>query len=144
MNNKAPEKKITVGKDSVVIGNVSGNVGDGSVVIGATDAFGNVILNQSMSIGKNAYASEGSIAIGANAGAGNELASVIHQIKLIIDRTEDDSAIEKFKIFEQEIKKESPNKNIIRSSWEILKDICNVDGMIGIFQKLEHLLPYLT
>lgn len=144
MDNKEPEKKITVGKDSVVIGNVYGNIGDGSVVIGATDVFGNVILNQSMAIGKNAYASEGSIAIGVNAGAGNELGNVINQIKLIIDQTGDVSAIEKFKIFEQELKKESPNKSMIKSSWEILKNIGSVNGMIGIAQKLEHLLPFLT
>lgn len=144
MDNKEPRKKITVGKDSVVIGNVSGNVGDGSVVIGPTDTFGNVTLNQSMAIGKNAYASEGSIAIGANAGAGNELASVIHQIKLIIYRTGNDSAIEKFNIFEKELKKESPSKSILKSSWETLKNIGSVNGMIGIVQKLEYLLPFLT
>jgi hypothetical protein len=89
MENNKSEKKVNVGKDSVVIGNVSGDIGDGSVVIGPTDANGNVILNHSMAVGKKAYASEGSIAIGANAGAGSEVANVIHQIKLIIDHTGD-------------------------------------------------------
>ena len=144
MENKENDKKITVGKDSVVIGNVSGNVGDGSVVIGATDAYGNVILNQSMAIGKNAYASEGSIAIGTNAGAGNQLANILHQIKLIIDQTGDDSAISKFNLFELELKKEKPNKGVLKSTWAALKNIGSVNGMIGIFNKLEHFLPFLT
>ena len=62
----------TVGNDSVVMGQVSPNakIGDRSVVIGATDARGNTILNQPMAIGNGACAGPGSIAIGANAGAG--------------------------------------------------------------------------
>ena len=62
--------ELEVGEDSVVIGNVKGKVGSGSVVIGATDNKGNVILNQSMAVGRNAKAGKNSIAIGANAGAG--------------------------------------------------------------------------
>jgi len=63
---------MKVGKDSVVMGNVPANleVGDGSVVVGATDANGNTILNQPMAVGRNARSGPGSIAIGANAGAG--------------------------------------------------------------------------
>lgn len=64
------KKKLNVGNESVAMGDVSGNVGNGSVVIGATDSKGNTILNQPMAVGKNAYAGPGSIAIGANAGAG--------------------------------------------------------------------------
>jgi hypothetical protein len=64
------EPKINIGKDSVAIGQVTGNIGDESVVIGATDSNGNTILNQSIAVGYNAHASPGSIAIGANAGAG--------------------------------------------------------------------------
>ena len=79
------EKKLNVGKDSVVIGNVSGNIGDGSVVIGATDSRGNVILNQPMAIGRNAHAGPGSIAIGACAGAGSELPSILGEIGKIIE-----------------------------------------------------------
>ncbi|MGD8230145.1 MAG: hypothetical protein PVI20_20380, partial [Desulfobacteraceae bacterium] len=58
-------KRLDVGKDAVVMGDVSGNVGDGSVVIGPTDNRGNVILNQPMAVGRNAHAGPGSIAIGA-------------------------------------------------------------------------------
>jgi hypothetical protein len=63
-------RKLNVGKDSVVIGDVSGNVGVGSVVVGPTDDRGQVILNQPMAVGRDAFAGPGSIAIGAGAGAG--------------------------------------------------------------------------
>ena len=63
-------QKIDVGKDSVVIGQVTGTVGDGSVVIGATDERGNTIINQPMAVGRGAQAGPGSIAIGAGASAG--------------------------------------------------------------------------
>ncbi len=61
-----------IGADAVVIGNVpsTARIGNGSVVIGATDARGNTILTQPMAIGHGAQAGPGSIAIGAGAGAG--------------------------------------------------------------------------
>ena len=61
--------RITVGNESVVIGNVTGNVGDKSVVIGSTDDKGNTVLNTPMAVGSGAHTDGGSIAIGANAGA---------------------------------------------------------------------------
>ncbi len=67
--NNSMSNKIRTGKDTVVIGNVSGDVGDGSVVIGATDERGNTIINQPMAVGKGASAGPGSIAIGAGASA---------------------------------------------------------------------------
>jgi len=63
---------MKTGKDSVVIGNVPPNseVGEGSVVIGATDANGNTIINQPMAVGRGAKAGKNSISIGAYASAG--------------------------------------------------------------------------
>ena len=78
------KKNLNVGVDSVVIGNVSGSVGDGSVVITATDARGNVILNQPMAVGRNAYAGPNSIAIGANASAGSELSAILGELRKIV------------------------------------------------------------
>lgn len=70
MSNKS--RKLDVGRDAVVMGNdVTGNVGDGSVVIGATDDRGNTILNTSMAVGRGATAGPDSIAIGAGAHAGS-------------------------------------------------------------------------
>jgi len=67
-----PGASQTVGDDSVVMGRVSPNarVGDRSVVIGATDAHGNTILNQPMVVGHNAHGGPNSIVIGADAGSG--------------------------------------------------------------------------
>lgn len=69
---------MKVGKDSVVMGNVGerANVGDRSVVIGATDSKGNTILNKPMAVGHGAKAGEGSIAIGAGANAGSSPQSI--------------------------------------------------------------------
>jgi len=69
------QPNVTVGNDSVAFGQVSGSVGDRSVVIGATDSNGNTILNQPIAVGYNAHAGPGSIAIGANAGAGSALST---------------------------------------------------------------------
>jgi hypothetical protein len=72
MNNR---NKLNVGKDSVVFGNVTGNVGDRSVVIGATDSNGNTILNTQMAIGFEAFAGPGCIAIGTRAGADSRIST---------------------------------------------------------------------
>jgi hypothetical protein len=73
-HDKPPQRvdKLEVGEDSVVMGNVPPNtkVGNGSVIIGPTDNRGNTIINTPMAVGRGAKAGPGSIAIGANAGAG--------------------------------------------------------------------------
>ena len=71
---ESKESTMEVGKESVVMGNVpkDAKVGDGSVVIGATDANGNTIIDQPMAVGHGAEAGPGSIAIGAGAKAGLE------------------------------------------------------------------------
>lgn len=72
---------MKVGKDSVVMGKVSpdSTVGDGSVIVGATDANGNTILNTQMAVGHGAKAGQDSIAIGAFASAGTEGSPPIRQ-----------------------------------------------------------------
>ncbi len=66
------EQNFSVGDESVVIGNVRKNVGNKSVVIGATNNRCNTILNKSMAVGYGAKAGPDSIAIGAYAGSGIE------------------------------------------------------------------------
>lgn len=56
---------LEVGEDAVVIGNVTGKIGNGSVIIGPTDGNGKTIINQPMAVGRGAKADSGSIAIGA-------------------------------------------------------------------------------
>jgi len=87
---KKPQK-LDVGKDAVVIGHVSGAVGDGSVVIGATDERGNTIINQPMAVGRGAQAGPGSIAIGAGACAGVSLPVLaVHLTDLVTAMNERD------------------------------------------------------
>ena len=64
------ESAVWVGSETVVLGRVSGVVGDRSVAIGATDQGGNTIVNDSVGLGFNACAAPGCIAIGAHAQAG--------------------------------------------------------------------------
>lgn len=65
---------MRIGKDNVIMGQVSENLaaGDGNVIIGSTDSNGNVILNSPMAIGRDAKAGPGTIAIGAGAGASTQ------------------------------------------------------------------------
>jgi len=78
---------METGKDSVVIGNIpiGTKIGDGSVIIGATDGNGNTIINTPMAVGRGAKAGKESIAIGAFAGAGientNEVQAISNQVK---------------------------------------------------------------
>jgi hypothetical protein len=65
--------KMKVGKESVVYGNVPTDldVGDQSVVVGATDAHGNVRIGGGTAVGHGSYADSTSVAIGKGAGAGS-------------------------------------------------------------------------
>jgi len=130
------DKKLNVGKDSVVIGNVVGNVGDGSVVIGATDSRGNVILNQPMAVGRNAHAGPGSIAIGANASAGSELVSALNEIGRIIEAGKDNAL--KLSFQELCIELGNPQKDLskIAKLWELVKAAAALNGTIGLVAKV--------
>jgi hypothetical protein len=109
--------KLTVGNDSVVIGDVTGNVGNGSVVIGATDNRGNTILNTPMAVGRGAFAGHGSIAIGAGAGSGASLPFIVNQLRdAITTRVNDPQLIEQLEklIAELEAKDRPVRKDLIR------------------------------
>ena len=84
---------MRLGKDNVIIGNVPSDLeaGDGNVIIGATDAHGNTIINTPMAVGRDAKAGPGSIAIGAGAGAGSAvtLGEAIQQLISIAKEASD-------------------------------------------------------
>ena len=128
---KKGEKKLNVGKDSVVIGNVEGNVGDGSVVIYPTDERGNVILNKSMAIGRNAHAGPDSIAIGAGAGAGSDLGVALSEIRKIIDATQDSSLIDSFGELCTELDKPKKDKSKILWLWDRIKPALTAVNVAG-------------
>ena len=129
------DKKLSVGKNSVVIGNVSGNVGDGSVVVGPTDDRGNVILNQSMAVGRNAHAGPGSIAIGANAGAGSNIAVVFNELSKMIEATADQSLIESFKELCSELNKDQKDKSRISGLWNTIKNAAALGGAVSLVKE---------
>jgi hypothetical protein len=76
---------MKVGKNSVVMGHVPPNleVGEGCVIIGATDERGNTIIDKPMAVGHGAQAGLGSIAIGAFSGAGILPQNIIGEIEEI-------------------------------------------------------------
>ncbi len=133
-------RKLNVGKDSVVIGNVSGNVGDGSVVVDPTDDRGNVILNQSMAVGRNAFAGPDSIAIGAGAGAGSgaQLTNLINKLSDIVGQTGDSEIIDKFNELFAELIGENgtPNKEKSLSIISWLKGAAVLSGSIALIKQI--------
>ncbi|MGD1153157.1 MAG: hypothetical protein ABR911_09835 [Syntrophales bacterium] len=115
------DRKLRVGKDAVVYGDVSGDIGDGSVVIGPTDSRGNVILNRTMAVGRGAYAGPGSIAIGAGAGAGSDVVHAFHEIGKIIQSSGDTGLLNDFKDLCNELNKHEKDKSRIRMLWDTVK-----------------------
>jgi len=137
------KKKLKVGKDSVVMGDISGEVGDGSVVIGPTDANGNVILNSSMAIGRGAFAGPGSIAIGAGAGAGSEILMVLNQLDRIVQNSGDQDLIKNFTSFCIALKNPNQNKSGLLDLWEAVKISATLNGSITLIQKVTQWLALI-
>jgi hypothetical protein len=130
------ERKLRVGKDAVVIGDISGDVGDGSVVIGATDSRGNVILNQTMAVGRDAHAGSGSIAIGAGAGAGSDIVHAFHKIGKIIQASGDTGLLNDFTDLCHELNKHEKDKSRIRMLWDTIKAAAVLNGAIDFVSKV--------
>lgn len=126
------EKQVNVGKDSVVIGNVSGNVGDGSVVIGPTDNRGNTVLNQPMAVGRNAQAGPGSIAIGAGAGAGSDIAMLFHELGKVIESVNDPSLAQTFVDLCSELNKQQKDKTKISRLWGTIEKSAALGGFVNL------------
>ena len=126
--------EIKTGKDTVVIGNVSGEVGDGSVVIGATDERGNTIINQPMAVGRGAKAGPGSTAIGAGAAAGIDLFHLIDQLKALPEVENDGNLVATIEAFSSELKKSEPQQGTIKSLWAVIQASATVGGAISLVQ----------
>jgi hypothetical protein len=129
------ERKLNVGDDSVVMGDVAGTVGHRSVVIGPTDNRGNVILNQSMAVGRNAHAGPGSIAIGANAGAGSEMAAIFREIGNIITASKDKALIEAFYNLSHELNNPTRDMSKISKLWDTIKTAAVLNGAVGLVSR---------
>lgn len=131
---------MKIGKDAVVMGNVSPDteVGDGSVVVGPTDANGNTIINQPMAVGRNAQAGPQSIAIGAgaNAGAGFNLAAALHEIEAIARQNNDTGVLSELAKVMSEFSKPRPDKSIILKAWEVVKAAGSLNGAHALLAKI--------
>jgi hypothetical protein len=129
---------MKVGKDAVVMGNVPGHaqIGDGSVVVGATDSNGNTILNQPMAVGRGAYAGPGGIAIGAFAGAAGGLAVDVEHLAKLIGQQSSQAVIDAFERFNVELSRTTPEKSKVLGSWEALKAAGAVSGAHDLMVKI--------
>ena len=135
---------MKIGNDSVVMGNVPQNleVGEGSVVIGPTDANGNTILNRPMAIGRNAQAGPTSIAIGAGANAGSDfnLAAAIHELLSLAKQSHNAQAQSHLGAIADELTKPDPDKSLIHRSWEALKVAGTIDGAYSLLSAITSFL----
>jgi len=139
---------MKIGKDSVVIGNVPEHleVGEGCVIIGATDNRGNCIIGP-MAAGRNAHAGPGSIAIGAGAGAGTSfnLVAALHHLSEIAKEANDHQLHHELAKIMSEFSAPTPNKSIIQKSWEIVKSAATLNGAHALLAKISVTLsPFLA
>lgn len=134
------KRKLETGKDTVVIGDVSGKIGDGSVVIGATDERGNTIINQPMAIGRGAKAGPGTIAIGAGAGAGSDIFHLIYQLKKLPEVKKDRTLVSIIESFHDELKKPESQQDTVKSLWSVIQTSATVSGAATLVQQIGRML----
>jgi hypothetical protein len=126
-------RNLKVGKDSVVYGNVNGEIGDRSVVVGPTDDRGNTILNKGpLAIGHGAYAGPDSIAIGAGAGAGAGALQAYREIGNIVQNSGDMVLIQNFAELNAAIECKERDKPRIRQLWDIISSASTISGFIDL------------
>lgn len=141
--------RMKIGKDSVVMGNVPADleVGEGCVIIGATDNRGNCIINQPMAVGRNAHAEPGSIAIGAGAGAGTSLnlVAALKSLSEIARNANDHQLQHELAKIMSEFSSSTPSKSVIHKSWEIVKSAATLNGAHALLAKISATLgPFLA
>ena len=133
---------MKIGKDSVVMGNVPSNleVGEGCVIIGATDKRGNTIINQPMAVGRNAQAGPNSIAIGAgaNAGGGINLVATLHQLSTFAQQSNNQQVLTEVTKILSELNKPQPNKSVILKAWEAVKALGSINGAHTLLSKISY------
>jgi hypothetical protein len=131
---------IKTGKDSVVIGSVEGDVGEGSVVIGPTDNQGNTVINHPMAVGRGASAGPGSIAIGAGASAGSEIFHLINKLKSDTTVREDSALLDKIDELHRELRKDYPDDSKLSLLWETIQTSASVSGSISLVQQISNII----
>ena len=145
---------MKTGKHSVVIGNVSGHsdIGEGSVVIGATDANGNTIINTPMAVGYGAKAGLGSIAIGAFAGAGlpdlsfpPQLRTELEGIVELAIQQGNQPLIAAIEKLATELRQPEPKRGAILGAWEGVRSLAAINGAYNLLaQASTAITAYVT
>ncbi len=139
-----PPRKLNVGIDSVVIGNVTGDIGNGSVVIGATDDRGNTIINTPMAVGRGAFAGPGSISIGAGAGAGvgASLPFLVNQLSDAVAHVNDPQVTARFNELIAELAGENGtvDKKKALTGLDQLRNLATLNGVWGLIDHISGLL----
>jgi len=126
------------GDDNVIIGNGQIN-GNRNVIINATDANGNIILNRPMIIGYNAQGGPNDIVIWSGAGAGSELFLILNQ--LASESTPEVAG--QITTLISELKSEQKDKSKIATLWSSIENAVTVGGAIDLVMKAGILISAL-
>lgn len=136
-------EELLVGHDSVVMGNVTGAVGNRSVVIGPTHERGNVVLNTPMAVGYGAVAGPGSIAIGAFAGAGsNELLSLLAQLRSAVQRSGVEASLAKVEELTATLDDVNgqPNYPLAVQILDFLRNTATLEGVWSLIDRIREMV----
>jgi hypothetical protein len=145
---------MKTGKHSVVIGSVppNSNIGEGSVVVGATDSRGNTIINTPMAVGYGAKAGPGSIAIGAFAGSGRleltfppKIRSEMEELVRLAVHSQMQEPIDALARVASELRQPTPDKSVVLAAWEGVKCLATIDGAYNLLSRgTTALLSYIS
>ncbi len=138
---------MKLGKDNVIIGSVPSDleIGDGNVIVGATDVNGNTMINTPMAVGRDAQAGPNSIAIGADAKAGSAvtLGEALHQLTCIAEAAQDRESATLLAQIDTELKKTEPDKTVILRAWDGVKAAASIAGAHSLIQAITTFLLLL-
>ena len=128
--------------------------GDDNVVLGDRKVRGsrNVIINSpikvntssSVAIGSGAKAGPRSIAIGANAGAGSDGLLLLNELKTIIEKTDNQRAIQSTIDLISELKTPNRDNSKIKQLWGVVKKAATLEGAISLIKRISPYITYLT
>ena len=124
------------GDDNIIIGNRRVN-GSRNVIIDATDANGNTILNRPMVIGYRAKGGPNDIVIGSGAGAGSELFLLLDQLKINVS---DKETIQNVTTLISELKSPKKNKTKIETLWASIKAAVTIGSAVDLVAKISPLI----
>lgn len=117
-------------------------IGEGSVVIGATDAHGNAIFTTPGAFGFGAKAGAGSIAVGAFAGAcasqllfPEKIREELLALTAFAKEQRHDQALAALKDISAELSKQTPEPSTIHRAWGGIQALATIDGAHNLLTK---------